>query len=375
MSKSLLIKILAAGAIAAGFYGIWSYWSAHHPKKEKAPIPVEALVIEEKETLLWSQFSGKLKAIEYVDIRPRVSGAIQEILFKEGSIVKKGDPLFIIDPRPFEAAVQQAQAALLSAKTNAELAGIQLSRGKTLEKTAAVSKQEVDQRTNTLTVSQANIKAAEANLRTAQLNLDYAHIKAPIDGRISRAEITVGNMVEAGPNAPTLTNIVSISPIYAEFEIDENTYMEYIQRIGAEQEKPQEIPVELTLSETNTVFKGHVQTTDNRLDPATGTIRIRAMIGNPDGKLLSGMFANIRLQCFKPLNLIVVPDSVIHTDQTKKFVYVIDDQNKAIYREVKLGKSPSDGTHIIKEGLKSGERIVAKGGQNLRPGTLVEVKQ
>lgn len=371
--KNRVAKIAIVIAGVSLLVGGWYAWKTTHPKKEKPPALVEAMVVDEKETHVWTQFSGKLKAVDYVDIRPQVGGVVQEILFKEGSIVKKGDPLFTIDPRPFEAAVQQAEAELLSAKTNAELAEIQLHRGKTLEKTATVSKQEVDQRTTTLKVSQANIQAAEASLLKARLNLEYAHIKSPIDGRISRAEITVGNLVEAGVNAPTLTTVVSVSPIYAEFDIDENTYLEYAKKEGTESKAAEKLPVELVLGEET--YKGTLQFTDNRLDPSTGTIRVRALFDNPSGKLLSGMFADIRVSPLKAVKAIILPDSVIQTDQTNKFVYVLDAKNQIAYRQIKLGRRSGDGFHIIKEGLKAGEKIVSKGGQNLRPGAIVSIEK
>ncbi len=331
----------------------------------EGPMPVNVLTVQEKNVRTWTTFSGRLVAVDNVEIRPRVGGAIDKVLFTEGAIVKKGDPLFLIDPRTYEAAVSNAEAALTSARNNAILADREQKRGASLLKNKFIPESRYDERLNAAKVARANVQAAEANLHQAKLNLEYAHIKAPVSGRVSRAEITVGNIVEAGPNAPVLTTIVSNAPIYVDFDVDEATYLSSVRT--KQSSKSADVPVELALqSDPANPYTGRIQSFDNQLNPTSGTIRARAIFANEDGVLVPGMFADVRLGNASMQNAIIVPDKVIGTDQDKRFVYVVGESNKVAYRPVILGMG-AEGGRIITEGLKSGERIVVSGLQRIRP--------
>jgi multidrug efflux system membrane fusion protein len=332
-------------------------------------MPVPVMTVQSEPVQIWHEFSGNLVAVERVEIRPHVSGAIDEVYFTPGSIVEKGDKLFLIDPRPYQAEVNRLAADVAVTKTQHDLAKTEADRAERLLKDNAVSQRSYDERQNAYKVAAANIKAAEAALQQARLNLDYATIKAPVRGTISRAEITEGNIVEAGGNAPLLATLVSTDPIYADFEIDEQTYLAQIRNLNAQE--GQEIPVELTLqSDASVTFQGKIVSFDNKLNPATGTLRARGIFPNPDSILVPGMFSKIRLGSAEKRDTILVPESVIGTDQDKRILYVVNDKNTLEYREVKLG-GMANGMRIVISGVTAGEKIVTNGLQRLRPGMEV----
>ncbi len=312
--------------------------------------PVSVAEVIERDVQLWHEFSGRLVAVDQVEVRPRVSGVIDKVHFKDGAMVKKGDLLFTIDPRPFEAALQAAQARNV-------LAEAELQRAQTLVKEKAMPQRDVDQRKNAAAV-------AKADLTTARLNLDYTQVKSPIAGRVSRAEITEGNLVESGGGAPILTTVVSLMPIYADFEVDEATFMHYA-RDGATGREAAAIPVRMGLSgEEDAPHEGHVQSFDNRLDSASGTLRVRAVFDNKEGTLVPGLFARIRLGGAQPVHALLITDRAVGTDQNKKFVIVVHDDGKTERREIALG-DVADGLRIVESGLKPGEKIVVSGTQRI----------
>lgn len=330
-------------------------------------MPVKAMVVTEARTSLWSEYSGRLEAVDYVELRPQVSGTIKEVRFNDGALVKKGDVLFVIDPAPFEAAAAQANAELAAAKSQTELSEKQLARAEGLMTTNAISKDLLDERQNAARVAKNSADAAAARLRQAKINIDYAYVKAPIAGRVGRAEVTKGNLVQAGPGAPLLTTLVSSEGIYADFEVDEETYMKGFRNLEADVA----VPVKLTVrGDTANIYEGVIQSFDNRINTATGTIRARALFKNEDGALLPGMFATVKMGSPSDSSKIMIPERVIGTDQDRKFVYVIDDSNKIVYREVKLGASV-EGQRVVESGLKVGEKIVAEGIIRLRPDMTV----
>ena len=332
-------------------------------------MPLMLETIKEEPYRRWQEFPGRLKAVDSVNIHPRVGGAIVEVLFEEGSLVNADDKLFIIDPRPYEAALASANAALASARSQAELAKTELNRAKQLIKKKFLSKSVYDQRESNYKVALAAIKSAQAAVKSAKLDLEYAHIKAPISGRVGRAELTVGNLVSGGANAPILTTIVAHNKMYAEFEVDEQTYL-HIARY--KQHKGANMPVQLKLKgDHKTLYDGMLHSFDNQLDIGSGTIRARSIFNNDDGVLVPGMFATIRLGDSAEENTIRISERAIGVDQNRRFVYVIDEENKAVYREVTLG-SMSDGKRVVLSGLKPGERIVPSGIQRVRPGMLVQ---
>lgn len=328
-------------------------------------MPVQVLTLKSEETALWSEFSGKLAAVDYVQVRPRVSGAVTEVKFKDGAPVKKGQELFTIDTRPYEAEIAKAKAAVNSAQSQAKLAKVELDRAKALLSDDHVSQSLYDQRASAYQVTQATIGAAQAQLKQAQLNLEYAHVKAPISGRAGRAEITVGNVVESGMNAPVLTTILDESKMYAEFDVDERTYLTSMRELQGDKS----LPVEVTLADDDKIYPGHLHSFDNRLDPNSGTIRARALLENSDHTLIPGMYAKIRLQREKGAR-VLLPEAAIGTDQSKKFALVVDKDNKVEYRELTLGQQVGS-SRVVEKGLKAGDRVILTGLAMLQPGMAV----
>jgi multidrug efflux system membrane fusion protein len=323
---------------------------------------------------IWSEFSGRMNAVDYSEIRPEVSGRITEIRFTDGQIVKAGDILFVIDPRGYEAAVAKARADLASAKANAVLANSQLARAASLVKTQFVSRSTFDQRVSARDTAVANVQVAEAALRQSELDVDHAYVKAPITGRISRPEITLGNLVQTGPGAPLLASIISNDGIYADFEVDEQTYMKSIHANAGTRDQERKIPVELSVEgDGGRVYKGTIYGFDNRIDAGSGTIRARARFANEDGALVPGMFVTVRLGGSVNTNALLVPERAIGNDQSKRFVYVVEDGNKVASREVTLGNEVG-GERIVLSGLNPGERVVVDGLQHVTPGAIVQIQ-
>ncbi|CAM2008281.1 efflux RND transporter periplasmic adaptor subunit [Acanthopleuribacter pedis] len=338
------------------------------PQSAAPPAPevhVETLASQQKRT--WQTFSGRLAAVDQVAVRPRVGGMITEVLFEEGARVEQGRPLFVIDPRPFENELAAAKADLGSSRSRVDLAQQELQRLDGLLARKAVSKSLFDVAENDLKVAKASVRAAEARVKQAELNLEYAHIKAPVTGRISRAEITLGNLVEAGPGAPVLATIVADDRIYAEFDVDERTYIS-----SAAATRSARLPVSVKLnSENDLSFDGYLLAFDNKLDPSSGTIRARALLENRDHLLVPGMYASVRLGSPSETSVLLVRDEAVATDQDKKYVYVIDDNNQITYRQVTLGRF-IEGKREVKTGLNNGDRVLVNGLQRVRPGMPVQ---
>jgi membrane fusion protein, multidrug efflux system len=287
----------------------------------------------------WSEFSGRLRAVEDVAVRPRVSGVIESVNFKEGDMVEKGDKLITLDLRPYQAAYSQAKA-------RADLMTMEASRGGRLFADKAIAKRELDEKN-------AAAKEAQAALELAALNLEYAEVLAPVSGRVGRIEITVGNMVDAGPGAPVLTTIQSLDPIYADFEIDEQTFLN-----NRTAENLGNIPVHLALAnEKEFMRQGKILSFDNQLGVNTGTLRVRASFANPSGELTPGLFARVRMGSAQQSEAVLVNEQAIGTDLNKKFVYAVKDDGSVEYRELTLGGT-ADGLRIVKSGLKPGDKIV-----------------
>jgi multidrug efflux system membrane fusion protein len=333
--------------------------------------PVDVDLVKTTNARLWKQFSGRMAAVDRAEIRPQVSGTITEIRFIDGQRVKKGDVLFVIDPRPYEASVQQAKADLASARTANELAQSVLKRADELIKNAAISQRTYDERANNALVTDAAVLGAEARLEQAQINLDYAYIKAPVSGLLSRAEITLGNLVSAGPTAPLLTTIVSDSGIYAEFEIDEKTYMDNIHAVAGIRNNELKIPVEIYIGAARKRYEGFIHSLDNQIDPSSGTIRGRAFFANENAELVPGMFVRVNLGSPEEQESILLSERAIGTNQDRKFVYVVNAENIVEYREVSLGESV-EGYRVIRSGLENGELVITKGLMRIRPGMSVD---
>ena len=367
---------LVAG-LAAGTYGVKPQLFGGLNPVQAAPapapqaVPVEVMTVAAAPVRLWTEFSGRLSAVDSVELRPQVSGTITEIRFEDGQEVEAGEVLVVIDPKPYAAAVAEAKAELGIARHTLELAEKQRARAESLVAKGHVSQSVLDERISDHTVALSQVKRAQAQLEQAEIDLDYAYVKAPIGGRLSRAEITLGNLVEAGPNAPVLTSIVSTGSIYADFDVDERTYLSHMQTIARVGGALTALPVELTIDAGQPqVHHGRIQSFDNQVDPATGTIRARAVFANEDGTLLPGLFAELRLGGPSTEAVILVGAKSIGTDQDRKFVYLLDEANRVTYREVTLGASV-EGARIVTSGLAAGDRVVVEGLMKVRPGMIV----
>ena len=340
-------------------------------------IPVSVATVEQKDTAMWADFSGRVEAVGRVDVRPRAAGAVLKAHFREGALVHQGDLLFTIDPAPYAADVQGAEANVAAAVARLALANKEAQRAQQLVGNGFTPQRDVDQRVNEQRAADANLRALLAALQTARLNLGYTEVRAPIAGRVGRIEVTEGNLVPAGPTAPILTTLVSVNPIYASFEADEQSLARAISSLsqandgGDLMQQIGQIPVEMgTLGTAGTPFHGTLQLVDNVVDAHSGTVRVRAAFDNPDGKLMPGQFARLRLGLAHTEPAIAIDERAIGTDQDRRFVMVVGDDNKVAYRQVALGGS-SDGLRLVTSGLKPGERIVVNGLQRIRPGAIV----
>src|SRR5579859_6273664 len=373
ISKRPLLTVALAALVAGG--GLYAVGHSH-PSEAAAPVPVPAAevtvqTLSPKKVQVWSEFSGRLHAVDQAEIRPEVNGRITEVRFHDGQYVKQGDILLVIDPRPYEAAVARAEANLASAKTNADFAKIEQVRAAGMIKTEAIATRIYDERNNNLRVADAAVKAAEADLKTAQVDLEHAYVRAPISGRTSRAELTVGNIVQSGPAAPVLTSVVSHQAIYADFEVDEQTYVDTIRQAAASPEQEHKVPVQLTLAgDHGHVYQGFIDSFDNRLDVGSGTIRARAKFENTDGALVPGMFVSVSLASPVEHEQILVPEKAIGFDQSKKFVLVVDKENKVEYRPVELGPQVATSRVALK-GVQPGDKVIVDGIQHVRPSVVV----
>ena len=345
-----------------------------------APPPPEVTTAKviEKRVKDWDEFTGKFQAVDTIEVRPRVSGYIDQVAFTEGKIVKQGDLLFQIDPRLYQADYDHAKANLALARAQLDLAQIEANRIQKLTDTGAVARDELDRRVSTLNQQRANVQSQQATLDTAALNLGFTRVMAPISGRVSRAEVTRGNLVSGGNNGGTLlTTLVSIDPIYIYFEGDENTYLRYGQ-LALKGERPSSRdarnPVRVALANEQTAtHEGYVDFVDNALNPQTGTIRARAVLANKDGAFTPGLFARVQLVGSAEYDAILIEDRAVGTDQNQKFVLLVGADNKTEYRKVTLGRM-IDGLRAVREGLKPGDVIVVNGLQRVRPGIVVAPK-
>jgi multidrug efflux system membrane fusion protein len=348
-----------------------------HAESGAQPAPAAAVsvaIVEPRDTTTWDEFSGRLEAVERVDVRPRVAGAVQEIHFREGALVKQGDLLMTIDPAPYAAEVDRNEAQVAAAEARVNFTKSEVERARQLSGTPALSVRELDTRTNTYNEAVANLRAAKAALETARLNLGYTAVRAPVAGRVGRIEITVGNLVAAGPGAPVLTRLVSVDPIYASFNADEDVVTRALATLSPKANAAAEIgqiPVQMaTAAREGEWINGRLQLIDNQVDASSGTVRVRAIFSNPEGRLMAGQFAKVRMAQPKGAPALVVNERAIGTDQNKKFVMVVGDGNKTAYREVTLG-ALADRLRIVTSGLTAGERIIVNGLQRVRPGDVV----
>ena len=365
--RMLTAALALSGLAGAVLSGCSDANSNAAPAAAPAGPPVSAAVVVEKAVTETQEFSGRLEAIEIVEIRPRVSGYITAVNFKPGAEVKKGDLLFVIDPRPYQAEADRTQASAAAARARADLARLELQRAERLLADKAVAQREFDERAAGLKELDATARAATAQYEAARLNLAYTRVTAPIDGRVSKAEITLGNLVDA---TAVLTSVVSLERIYASFDGDEDTYLRVSRRVHAGQ--PVDVQIGLA-GEQGFPHSGKLEFVDNQLDSRSGSVRMRATFANSERLLAPGLFARVQIAGGAPKQQILITDRAIGTDQDRKFVYVVDKDGKAEYRSVKLGPV-NDGLRIVRDGLKPGEKIVINGLQRVRPGAPISAQ-
>jgi membrane fusion protein, multidrug efflux system len=348
---------------------------AQAPQQQATPVSVAQVV--EREVTEWDEYTGRLEAVESVEIRARVAGVVEQVAFQEGKNVKKGDLLFVIDPRPFQAEVAKARAELERVRSQQQLARSDLARSEKLLSTQAISQEEYDSRVAGQRSTTAGLRAAQAALEVAQINLGYTRVTSPIDGRVGRAEVTLGNLVSsgAGAQASLLTTVVSVGEMYAYFDASEQAYLRYVD-LARKGERPSgrenRNPMRMGLAnEEGFPHEGYIDFVDNRVNPSTGTIRGRAVFQNSDNSLTPGLFVRLQLLGSGKYNATLIHDRAIGTDQDRKFVLVVAPDNKLEYRQVTLGPMV-DGLRVVRNGLKSGERIVVNGLQRVRPGAVVQ---
>jgi multidrug efflux system membrane fusion protein len=324
----------------------------------------------------WDEVTGRLEAVNAVSVRPRVSGFVAAVRFEEGAIVHRGDLLFQIDPRPFAAEADRLRAELASARATVQRATSELQRAGRLAQENAMSHEEQERRAAFAQESAAQVAAVEAALRLAELNLEFTQVTSPIDGRIGRAIVTPGNLVSSGPGEATLlTTVVSIDPIYASFDADERTLLRQVDRTdggtGALARQP-ELPVRLALASDHEFQReGRLNFLDNQIDPATGTIRGRAVFRNADRSLMPGLFVRLQLPGSGMYRGLLIQDRAVGTDLDKRFVFVVTPERTIEYRGVGLGPIV-DGLRVVRTGLSPGDRVVINGLQRVQPGAKVD---
>ncbi|HEK1687044.1 TPA: efflux RND transporter periplasmic adaptor subunit [Pseudomonas putida] len=337
---------------------------------QEDPLPVQEVEVAlvRRETVTdWQIYSGRLAAVERVEVRPLVAGTITQVNIHDGQLVKKGDTLFVIDPRPYQAQVERAKGQVAAAQAHVAYTKSDWQRAQRLITENAIAQRDYDEKNNAALEASANLKTAEAALDAAKIDLGHTQVKAPISGRVSRAEITLGNIVNAGAAAGSLTTLVSVNPMYAEFNADEQTYLKYINRLG----NKGNIRVDLGLAdETGYSRRGVIQSVDNELDTTSGTIRMRARFENADGVMVPGLYARVKVDGSEPYAALLVDDAAIGTDQDKRFVLVVGKDDHIVYRPVALGNLQGN-ERIITSGLEEGERVVVGGIQRVRPGEKV----
>lgn len=332
------------------------------------PPPVSVALVMERQIVQWDDFNGRIEAVDSVELRPRVSGTIQKVNYREGQTVKRGDVLFEIDDRSYRAALTRAEASLAGARARASLAHSEAARAQQLAAMKAVSTEEVEQRRAAAAQAQAEVRFAEAAIETARLDLDFTQVRAPISGRAGRALVTAGNLVISEGQASVLTTVVSLDPMHVHFDTDERTYLRYA-RMARAGERPDErnggVPAAVGLvGEDGHPHAGRVDFIDNHVDPATGTIRARATLPNADGLLTPGLYARVRLQGSGAFPALLVDDKAVMTDQDRKYAYVVDSNNTAQRRDIQLGRQ-SEGLRIVEKGLQPGDRVIVNGIQKV----------
>ncbi|MEG2804397.1 efflux RND transporter periplasmic adaptor subunit [Stenotrophomonas sp.] len=366
------VSLLAAAVLAA--------CSGGHAEEAGMPPPpsVSAAPVLVKQVSQWDDFSGRVEAVQSVELRPRVSGYIDKVNYVEGEEVKKGDVLFTIDARSYQAEYDRARAELTRARTQSTLARSESERAKKLSEQQAISTETWEQRRAAADQAGASVQAAQAALDAAALNLEFTKVRAPINGRAGRAMVTAGNLVTAGDSASVLTTLVSLDTVFVYFDADEGTFLRYAQ-MARKGERPSErdsdLPVKVGLSgEDGYPHEGKVDFLDNQVTRSTGTIRVRALLDNADRSFTPGLFARVQLLGSGQFQAMLIDEKAVLTDQDRKYVYVVDKDGKAQRRDITLGRN-ADGLRIVQQGLNAGDRVIIDGVQKVfMPGMPVQAK-
>ena len=365
------VSILAAAVLTACSGSQAETAGPPPPQVSAAPVLVKPVSQRD-------DFSGRVEAVQSVELRPRVSGYIDKVNYVEGQELKKGDVLFTIDARSYRAELARAQAELARARTQADLGRSEAARAKRLAEMQALSTEEYEQRRANADQAQANVAAAQAALETARLNLEWTQVRAPIDGRAGRALVTAGNLVSAGDAASVLTTVVSLDKVHVHFDADERAFLRYAE-MARNGERPSErdgkVPVQVALAdESDFPHTGVVDFLDNQVDRSTGTIRARALLDNADRAFTPGLYARVRLLGSGEFKAALVDDKAVLTDQDRKYVYVVDKEGKAQRRDIQLGRT-AEGLRIVQQGLAAGDRVIIDGVQKVfMPGMPVQAK-
>lgn len=326
------------------------------------PPAVSVAVMEIRDVVHWDEFTGRVEAVESVELHPRVSGYIERVNYREGGHVNKGDVLFVIDQRTYQAALARAQAAFERAETQAKLARTEAERAQRLVQSRAISSEELEQRLAALAQAQAQVRSAQAELDVAQLEMEFTEVRAPISGRAGRALVTAGNLVSTQPNATLLTTIVSTDPVHVYFEGDQRAFQRYQ---GQGSDRVPSNPVRVGLAgEPGYPHEGMMDFMDNQIDPRTGTLRARAVLPNRDGKFAPGLFARVQLLDDRSNQALLIDEKAVLTDQDRQYVYIVDDQGRALRRDVQLGRKVDD-LRVVLSGLAEGEQVIVHGVQKV----------
>lgn len=370
--KKLKVTLEARIAAATSLASIMLLAGCQEAKPTVAAAAPQVDVVEIQPTKLrvWDEFNGRVSAIESVEIRPRVTGYITKVAYTEGAGVKKGDLLFVVDPRPYRAALDNARAQMERAKAALLLARQQDARAQTLFANKAASREEVEEKRAALETNLSALRAAESAITIATLDLEFTEVRSPIDGRTSRARMTVGNLALADQSI--LTSVVSQNPIHVYFDPDEHSFLRYREALRADRSSPANLTARVGLaSDKGFPYEGKVSFIDNQLNPATGTIQARAVVDNADLALTSGLFARVQFAAGGEISAMLIDDRAILTDQNHKYVYVLGEQDKVVRRDVEPGKMIR-GKRLIEAGLQPGEKVVVAGLQRIyAPGTTV----
>jgi RND family efflux transporter MFP subunit len=375
MRLALLLIVIAAAALG---YRYWGFWQTN-PGPVAAPPPPAVTVAKPivRELREWRDFTGQFEARESVEIRARVSGYLESVNFTDGQLVKKGDLLFVIEPKPFEIALESAKAQFAQAEAQVDLANVQLARTAQLRKNDYASQETYDERAAQVNIAKASLDSAQAAVSQAQLNLDYTRVTAPVSGRVSTHEVSVGNLVMGGTGGSTtlLTTIVSLDPIWLSFNVSEGdgmTYKRLVQKGEIKSARDSAVEVEGQLMDEKTwTLKGTINFVDNQYDRSSGTIRVRATFANPDLFITPGQFGRVRVPISQEKPTLLVPDAAVVTDQSVKMLFVVAPDGTVVPKPVDLGSVTEDGLRIIHTGITADDQVIINGLLRARPGQKV----